>query len=122
MTRHTKEPWLLEEPSECEMDALPCVLGGKNGAEPVCEILGPLDDEDGPHRGHYDAALILAAPELLRVCAEPVPSGLTTGTFADDLHTIAGILRDTEYAALADRLLAKAKQMHVSINRAILAR
>lgn len=69
---HTQGPWLAEYPDEWSMDQGVLVLGGTNGAEPVCEILGPLDDEDGPHRGHYDLALITSAPALLAACEEAV--------------------------------------------------
>ena len=67
MSKHTKAPWLVEPPDEFSPDSRPVVRGGAKGTEPVCEILGPLDDEDGPHRGAADLALILAAPDLYEV-------------------------------------------------------
>ncbi len=65
---HTATPWIVEYPEPGEMCQGAVILGGKKGTEPVCEILGPLDDEDGPHRGAADLALILAAPALLAAC------------------------------------------------------
>lgn len=67
-TKHTPAPWSIEMPGPDDGDIGPCVLGGKNGTQPVAEICGPWDDEDGPHRGYYDTQLILAAPVLLAAC------------------------------------------------------
>src|SRR5262245_13383373 len=73
-SKHTPTPWFVEMPLEMEMDSMPVIMGGAKGTEPVCEILGPLTDEDGPHRGHYDAALICAAPALLAACRSALKS------------------------------------------------
>src|SRR5262249_53383753 len=67
MSNHTKAPWTVEMPLPDDIDQMPVVLG-HNDSEPVCEILGPLDNEDGLDRGHFDMVLIAAAPELLAAC------------------------------------------------------
>lgn len=101
MSKHTPGPWTVEMPAEFEMDTRPAVLGGKNGSQPVCEILGPLSDEDGPHRGHYDLALIAAAPDLLKALKELLPYA-ERAVAAIDARS-AGDLYPAIRAAMLDR-------------------
>src|SRR5262245_19676348 len=66
--KHTATPWKVDYPDLDSSVGMPLIMGGKHGEQIVCEICGPLDDEDEPHRGHYALALILAAPALLAAC------------------------------------------------------
>lgn len=67
MSQHTPGPWQIEPPDPDSLNAGPLILA-HGGKTVVAEILQPLTDEEGPYRGHYDALLIQAAPDLLAVC------------------------------------------------------
>lgn len=96
--KHTPGPWQIELPLESEMDSSP-IIAAHHGKTLVAEILGPLTDEDGPARGHYDCFLIRAAPALLRVAQSVLrelenfscrPDGavITDSPFAGAVHML----------------------------------
>lgn len=55
---------------------------------------------------------------LLAAIKEPIPSALPGGTFADDLFTLAGIIEETQYKAIAEKLRDKARQMLAALAKA----
>lgn len=61
-----------------------------------------------------------AAETLLKVCCETFPSKVTFGEFAfpDDLHTIAGILDEGPYKAVAQTVRDKAEAIRTAIAEA----
>jgi len=71
VSQHTPGPWQIEPPDPDSLNAGSLILA-HGGKTVVAEILQPLTDEEGPYRGHYDALLIQAAPDLLSVCKAAV--------------------------------------------------
>jgi hypothetical protein len=100
---------------------------GADMSSGILKIVGPITAKKykqreicriyGGTRANVD--LMTAAPELFACIAEPIPSALPGGTFADDLITLASILGDDpKWEGVADKLREKAKAMHAAILKA----
>jgi len=66
MANFTPGPWRVEW-MEGSINELPYILGDNDKAV-ACQVGQYLSDQDGLYRGHYDAHLIAAAPDLLAAC------------------------------------------------------